>query len=125
EGLLLRADLLPERLGEKPARESPADPPLVVLVDRDRRKLLWLLHRKRAEAERVHELENRRVGAGAERQDEDRHERERRVLSKESHSVPEVLPQRVQPAQRVHLVNLLANRQRVPELPSRSDLRAL
>jgi hypothetical protein len=32
EGLLLRADLLPERLGEHPARQSPADSSLAVLA---------------------------------------------------------------------------------------------
>src|SRR5437762_13849179 len=69
EGLLLRADLLPQRLGENRAAPiPPAHPPLGVLVDPDRHEVVWLLDGKRAEAERVDELENRRVGAGAQRQ---------------------------------------------------------
>src|SRR5438034_11686120 len=58
EGLLLRADLLPQRLGEnRAARIRPAHPPLGVLVDPDRHELVWLLYWKRAETERVDELE--------------------------------------------------------------------
>src|SRR5437773_4237414 len=92
EGLLLRADLLPQRLGEnRPARIPPAHPPLAVLVDPNRQELIGLLDGKRAETERVDELENRRVGAGAERQGQDRHEREGRVLSKDPHAVAEVV----------------------------------
>ena len=117
EGLLLRADLLPEGLGENPARKSPAHPPLAMLVDPDRHKLVRLLHGKRAEAERVHELENRRVGAGAERQGHYHNEREWRVLSQDPHAVAEVLPDRVQERNRVHLVDLLADPHRVPQLP--------
>src|SRR5438552_11157808 len=91
EGLLLLADLLPQRLGEnRAARIPPAHPPLAVLVDSDGHELVWLLYWKRAETERVDELENRRVGAGAERQGQDRHEREGRVLAKGPHAVAEV-----------------------------------
>src|SRR5437762_9769508 len=92
EGLLLLADLLPQRLGEnRAARIPPAHPPLTVLVDPDRDQFVWLLYWKRAETERVDELENRRVGAGAERQSQNRHEREGRVLSKGPHAVAEVV----------------------------------
>src|SRR6266566_5107276 len=92
EGLLLLADLLPQRLGEnRAARIPPAHPPPAVLVDPDGRELVWLLYWKRAETERVDELENRRVGAGAERQGQNRHERECRVLSKGPHAVEEVV----------------------------------
>src|SRR6184192_1882780 len=80
EGLLLGADLLPQRLGEnRAARIPPAHPSLAVSVDPDRHELVGLLDWKRAETERVDELENRRVGAGAERQSQDRHERECRI----------------------------------------------
>src|SRR5205809_7544741 len=66
EGLLLFADLLPQRLGEnRAARIPPAHPPLAVLVDPDGHALVGVLYRKRAETERVDELENRRVCAGA------------------------------------------------------------
>ena len=103
EGLLLGADLLPQRLGEnRAARIPPAHPSLAVSVDPDRHELVGLLDWKRAETERVDELENRRVGAGAERQGQDRHERECRVPSKDPHAVAEVLPDRVQERNRVH-----------------------
>src|SRR5207249_8901993 len=62
EGLLLRADLLPQRLGEnRAARIPPAHPSLAVPVDPDRHELVGLLDGKRAETERVDELEDRRV----------------------------------------------------------------
>jgi hypothetical protein len=90
-----------------------------VLVDPDRHKLVRPLHGKRAEAKRVHKLENRRVGAGTERQRENRHERECRVPSQEPYAVAEVLPERVEQRHRVHLVNFLADPRGVPQLPPR------
>src|SRR5207249_3857708 len=56
EGLLLGADLLPQRLGEnRAARIPPAHPSLAVSVDPDRHELVGLLDWKRAETERVDE----------------------------------------------------------------------
>src|SRR5437773_10344814 len=110
EGMLLRAELLPQRLGEnRAARIPPAHPSLAVPVDPDRHELVGLLDWKRAEPERVDELENRRVGAGAERQGQDRHERECRVSAKDPHAVAEVLPDRVQERTRVHVTSLSPN----------------
>src|SRR5881392_4468253 len=90
EGPLLGADLLPQRLGENRAAPiPPAHPPRAVPVDPDRHELVWLFYWKRADTERVDELENRRVGAGAERQGQNRHDRECRVSPKDSHGVAE------------------------------------
>ena len=68
------------------------------LDDADFDQLLGTLDRQRAQADRVDELEDRGVGAGAERQRQDRDDGERRVAAQQARAVAEVLPERLEEA---------------------------
>src|SRR5205814_2619662 len=85
EDLLAIAHLLPQRVGEarRAARElsgAPADR----RRDADLDELLGALHRQRADADGVEQLEDRGVGADAEREREDRDEREAGVEAQQA-----------------------------------------
>ena len=98
EGLLLGPDALPERRGElRPVpREvaAPADP----RCDADVVELLRTLDREPAQAHRVEELEDGRVGADPERERKDRDEREERLETQAPRAVAEVLEKTGKPA---------------------------
>jgi hypothetical protein len=62
-----------------------------------------LFHRQGADAHRVEQLKDGGVGADAERQRQDRHDRERRVHPEQPCAVLEVAPRAVEKADGVHL----------------------
>jgi hypothetical protein len=59
--------------------------------------------------DRVHQLEDRGVGAGAEREREDGDDREGRVLQQDAHAIPKVLPCAVDEPERIHVVDVLTD----------------
>jgi hypothetical protein len=78
--------------------------------------LVWPLHGQAAQPHRVEELEDRAVGADAQRQRGDRHDREPGVGAHLAQRQAQVLAQAIEPRDRVHVVNLLPDTGEVAEL---------
>ena len=91
----------------------------VVGVDADRGQFLRTFNREGAHADGIHQLEDGGIGAGAERECQDRDDREGRVLAQQPEAVAEVLPDGFNEAQGVHVVDLLADLRGVAEPPVR------
>jgi len=82
-------------------------------------ELVRPIDRERAQPHEVEELEDRGVGADAERERHDGDRGHRLVPPQHAPRVPEVLPQRVEPAEGVHPVDLLAHARGVAQLAMR------
>ena len=115
ERLLLGPNIAPERGGEDAARQAKSDASFAVLIDPERHELLRRGDRQRLEAQRVHQLEDGRVGARAQGEREDRDERECGILTQQARAEAKVLPRRFEERQRSHVVQILANARRVSE----------
>jgi hypothetical protein len=117
ERLLPFADQFPEGVGEVgTAAGELAGAAVLRLLDPDLGQLRRIAHRERAQAHRVEELEDGRVGADAEREREDRHDREARIEAEEARAMLEVAPSAIEPADGVHLIDLLTHQGRVAQL---------
>jgi hypothetical protein len=77
--------------------------------------LLRAVDRQRAQPHGVHELEDGRVGARAEREGEDGDGREGRIAAQQPRAVAQVLPEGFEEADRVHRVDLFADEGGVSE----------
>ena len=72
-------------------------------------------HRERPQAHDVEQLEDRGVGADSQHERQQGHRREGAVVSQPSRRVAEVLPDGLDKGERVHLVDLFANPERVSQ----------
>ncbi len=126
KGLLPLAHGAPQRFGHQrpPADEVPR-PPFAVRVDADFDELLGMLDRQRSEPHRVHELKDRGVGSGAQRQRQDGDEGECRIETEQARAKSQILPDSLEQTDRVHLVNLLADPRGVAQLAIRGRARRL
>ncbi len=86
-------------------------------------ELLRVLDRQRPEPHRIQELEDRRVGADAERQRQNRDERERGIQTQQAQAMAHVLHDCFERGDGVHAIDLLADARRVAELAPRGEPR--
>jgi len=87
--------------------------------DPDFDELLGMRHRQRAQAYRVEQLEDRRVRPDAEREREDGDDGKSWIEPQQSQAVSQVLPDRLEEAEGVHAVDLLADLRDVAQLAAR------
>jgi hypothetical protein len=115
--LLCIANPLPDRIRQH--RPAPAEGPAgsAPIGDPHLDEPLRLDDRQLAESHRVDQLKDRRVGADAQRQRENRDRRERRVQPQQAGTVLEVLDDGFDEPECVHTIDVLADERRVPELP--------
>ena len=73
-------------------------------------------HRQRAQPQRVDELEDRGVGADAQHQRQDGDHGETAAAPEHARGIAHVVPDTLEPVDRVHVVDFLADAGRVPEL---------
>jgi hypothetical protein len=121
EGLLVVSDLLPERIRERipPAVDAEA---AVAPGNLDRDQRPGRLDRQGSQPHCIEELENRRVGADAERQRQDGDRRESRAPSNLPHAVPQIPGHPVERRPAPRFAALLLKPRDVAE-PSRARLR--
>ena len=93
EGLLMISDLLPDRIREHRVPVEKVSHPAVRVGEPHLGELLWVDHRKHAQANRIQQLENRRIGADAEGQGYDRDGSEARIPLQLAGAVAEILPE--------------------------------
>jgi hypothetical protein len=94
ERRLLRANLLPEWIGQRRSRaQKRAGTAAVVRRNPDFDDFLRAMQRQRAQPDDVKQLEDRGVGADAERQRQQRDDREPRTLAQHARAVANVLPE--------------------------------
>ncbi len=124
ERLLVGADLLPLRVGEPRmvVDEVTGSAPLGQ-ADANLHEAVGILHRERAQPHGVHRLEDRGVGADAQREREERHEGEAGVEAQQPRAVAQVLPHGFEGGERVHAIDLFAHERDVAELAVRGGAR--
>ena len=116
QSLLVIADLLPDRVRQGVPALIPPEP-AVAPLDGDLNELLRLGERERPQPHRVQDLKHRRVGAGSQRQRENRHGRESRSLAEHTCAVRQVRPHALEDAEREEVVTLFLHAREVSELP--------
>ena len=115
ERLLAGLQLVPLRAGQPVPRRGHAHA-AVAAGDAHLDDLVGPCHRQAAQAHRVEQLEDRRVGADAEGERGDRDHREADVVAERARRVAQVAGEPIEPADAVHLVDLLADAGEVAQL---------
>jgi len=73
------------------------------VLHRQHDQLLRVLHRQRAQQQRVHHAKNRRVRANAERQRQHRHDGKRRAFRQHPQAEPDILKEGFHPPPRARI----------------------
>src|SRR5579872_2165100 len=119
KSLLPIADAFPERIGQlrMPATKVSLRP--TPIGDFYFRQLLRILYRQGSQTHGIEQLENRSVRADTERQRCHGDQRKTGIQPQQAHPIAQVLPERFQESDAVHVIDLLPDKKRVSQLPAR------
>jgi hypothetical protein len=104
KNLLVSADLFPLCIGDVRVATMDAAGIPGAVDDSHAGKLLWIVHRESAQAQRIDELEDGGVCTGAKRQRKHGNSREAGIETQHPQTVASVLPQRTEPAAQFHAI---------------------
>ena len=107
KGLMIVPDLLPNRIGERGVPVEKASHAALPVGQLYLRELLWTIHRKQAQTNRTHQLEDRRVGANTQRERQKRNRRKTGTAAQLAQAVADVLQGVLDIVQSAHVAAFL------------------